>query len=66
MWYKQQKVFKCIAKCNDLQLLSDTMQVKHLVALRCYVGKRAKAQYVSETMLMTSAAVPLHSLVKAI
>ena len=43
MQYKQHKVLKCIAKCNDLQSLSDAMQVEHLVTLRCYTGKRVNS-----------------------
>ena len=36
--------FKCIAKCINLQLLSDAMQFEHLVTLTCYVGERVKQQ----------------------
>ena len=33
-------IFKCIAKYNDLQSLSDAMRVECLVTLRSYAGER--------------------------
>ena len=38
--------FKCIAKCINLQSLSDAMCVERLVALRCYDGKRVNVVYI--------------------